>query len=211
VIGGGAIYLAGTRTGSDVKAVPTIAPLAGDTSALPGYVLGSDSAPLEVREYADFQCPACRMFAIVTMPDVADRLIKTGRVRWRFVDFPLQGHAKSLPAHQAAACAGEQGKFWDMFNQLYYNQSDWDEARNSDQRIRGYAEKIGVDLSKYDECVGSNRYLSRLTASGQRALRLGITSTPTFVIGAAKVEGAVGYDRLKAVIDSLSPPPPRKS
>jgi len=205
VVGGGAIYLASAGAGGAARAVP-IAAMAGDTAAMPGYVLGSDSAPVRVDEYADFQCPYCGRFAVVTMPDVVERLIRTGRVRWRFHDRPLEGHAKSLPAHQAAACAGEQGKFWEMHDQLYYNQNAWVEARNTEKKLREYAQKIALDLPGYDACVRSNRYLSRLMASARRASEQGINSTPTFVIGTTKVENAIGYDQLKAVIDSLSPP-----
>ncbi|MBI4503040.1 MAG: thioredoxin domain-containing protein [Gemmatimonadetes bacterium] len=202
LIGGGAIFLA---RGTGGGATSTIAPaLAGDTAVMPGYVLGSDSAALEVEEYADFQCPACRMFNIVTLPDVVERLVKTGRIRWRFKDRPLENHANSLPAHQAAACAGEQGRFWEMQDQLYYGQPDWEFVRNPQKKHREYAQKIGLDMSKYDECMGSNRYLSRLVAEARRATVRGITSTPTFVIGTIKIEGTVGYDQLKALVDSLT-------
>jgi protein-disulfide isomerase len=205
LIGAGAIFLSrGPKTG------PTTLPslISGDTAVLPGYVLGSDSAPIEVQEYADFQCPFCRTFYLVTMPDVNERLIRTGKIRWRFKDRPLEGHPKTLPAHQAAACAGEQGKFWEMFDQIYTHQNEWVEARNTDKKLREYAGNVGVDLAKYDQCVGSNRYISRLMAEAKRATDRGITSTPSFVIGNTKIEGT-SYDEIKRAVDSLSRP--RKS
>ena len=200
LIGGGAIFFSrGAKTGPT-----TIAPaLSGDTAAMPGWVLGSETAPIEVDEYADFQCPYCRSFYLVTMPDITERLIQTGKIRWRFKDRPLEGHPKTLPAHQAAACAGEQGKFWDMFNQLYVNQTEWVEARNTPKKIREYAQKIGLDMAKYDACVDSNRYMARLAAEARRATERGITSTPSFVVGNTKIPGTT-YDEIKHAVDSLS-------
>src|SRR5688572_13484204 len=86
VVGGGAIYVSAGRTSTPRTALP-VAP--GDTLPMPGWVMGSDSAPVEVEEYADFQCPACQRFAVLTLPDVMNRLVREGKVRWRFRDFPL--------------------------------------------------------------------------------------------------------------------------
>jgi protein-disulfide isomerase len=203
VIGGGAIFWAKNK---NAPRVSTIAALANDTAAMPIYTLGNENAPINVDEYADFQCPGCRQFFIVTLPDIRDRLVNTGRIRWRFRNMPLPMHQNALAAHQAAACTGEQGKFWEMHDQLYTNQPEWAEARNAPKRFRQYAGKSGVDLAKYDECVASNRFISRLQAEANRAGQRGIGGTPTIVIGNTKIESVV-YDAIKRVVDSLSPPP----
>ena len=204
LVGAGAIYLA-RGSGGGATTVPSLREMAGDTAALPGYVMGSDSAPVEVEEYADFECPACRGFAIVTMPDVAERLVKTGQVRWRFRDFPLyQIHRKSPIAHEAAACAGEQGRFWEMHDQLYYNRDQWVETRNSAKKIREYAQKVGADLSRYDDCMKSHRYQARIAASARQGVERGVNSTPTFVIGNLMIPGALPYDSLKALINGAT-------
>jgi protein-disulfide isomerase len=204
LIGGGAIVFS---QGSKPSGPTSLAPVLGaDTSVMPGYVIGSDSAPIEVQEYGDFQCPFCRTFYLVTMPDITERLIRTGKIRWRFKDRPLEGHPKSLPAHQAGACAGEQGRFWEMLDQLYTHQNDWVEARNTPKKIREYAQKIGLDVAKYDQCVDSNKYLSRLVAEARRDTDRGINATPTFVVGNTKIEGTT-YDEIKRAVDRLSPNP----
>jgi len=178
---------------------------AGAAEAMPGYVMGSDSAALEVVEYADFQCPACRIFSILTMPDVVERLVRPGRIRWRFRDFPLPGHDRSPLAHHAAACAGEQGKFWAMHDQLYAGQDQWAAGGGADRKIRDLARTAGVDLGQYDECTRSRRYEARLAASRDFAAAQGVQSTPTFVIGSVRVSGTIPYDQLKAIVDSLAP------
>ena len=63
-----------------------------DTAGFRGYVKGSESAPVEITEYADYQCPFCQTFATLQMPTIEERLIRTGRLRWRYRDFPLQQH-----------------------------------------------------------------------------------------------------------------------
>ena len=85
-----------------------------DTSGFRGYVKGSADAPVEITEYADYQCPFCQTFATLQMPTIEERLIKTGRLRWRYRDFPLQQHPFARLAAHSAACADEQGKYWEQ-------------------------------------------------------------------------------------------------
>lgn len=207
VAGGGAIWWLGRGSSSEAGAVRAAASAiaGGSTDALPGYVMGSDSARLEVVEYADFQCPACRIFTILTMPDVSERLVKTGRIRWRFRDFPLPGHDKSPAAHHAAACAGEQGKFWPMHDQLYAHQDEWATGGGTDRKMRNLARDAGLDLDRYDDCTSSRRYEAGLVASREQAAAQGVQSTPTFVIGGVQIAGTIPYDRLRAIIDSVAP------
>lgn len=202
VVGGGAIYVSAGRSTTPRAALP-VAP--GDTLPMPGWVMGSDSAPVEVEEYADFQCPGCKQFAVLTLPDVMDRLVRTGKVRWRFRDFPLVSiHPNSMAAHEAAACVGEQGMFWQMHDQLYYQQDAWFGARNAPKVFRGYAQKVGVDLGKYDECVDTRRYASRIMASAQQGQARGVNGTPTLVIGGILMNG-LPYDSLKVLIEKATP------
>jgi hypothetical protein len=100
--------------------------LPADTAGFRGYFLGSDSAPIEITEYADYQCPACQDFETVQMPSVEERLIQTGRVRWRYRDFPLdQIHRHTRVAAHSAACADEQGKYWEQHHRIYSWTPDW--------------------------------------------------------------------------------------
>jgi protein-disulfide isomerase len=189
----------GKRSGSE-----SIAGVVADSTVFPGHVLGSDSAPVTIVEYADFECPACGKFAVLNEPDVRARLVSTGRVRWIFRDFPLQNHPNSMPAHLAAACAGDQGKFFEMHDQLYFNQGRWALEKRPQKEFRAYARAIGLDLGGYDECVDSGRYLGRLTAMREDALRRGINSTPTFEIGSRRMAGYLDYDSLAAIVERMA-------
>src|SRR5919202_869771 len=103
-------YLLARPATVSIPANVTIQP--SDTAGFRGYVKGSPTAPVEIIEFADYQCPFCQTFATLQMPTIDERLIQTGRLRWRYRDFPLQQHPFSRLAAHSAACADEQGKFW---------------------------------------------------------------------------------------------------
>jgi len=198
VVGVGLILFARARGAAGT--IPTEVPAAA-AAAFEGHVMGSDSAPVTVVEYADFECPACAQFAVLTAPDVRQRLIATGQVRWVFRDFPLEGHRFSMPAHHAAQCAGEQGKFFEMHDQLYFNQGRWVLDRQPQSRFRDYAKAIGLDMGRYDDCMSSGRYLPRLVREREDAVAAGVSQTPTFDIGGQRVAGALMYDNFKQYVE----------
>ncbi len=198
LVGGGAIWWA-SGSGSGPQFIEQPVPL--DTEAFPGYVMGSDSATVEIVEYADFQCPACGHFAVLTGPDVKQRLVQTGLVRWRFRDFPLDIHDKALAAHHAAACAGEQGRFWEMHDQLFFNQGTWSRSNRPQRLFRDYATAAGAERDQFEDCMDEQRYLARIQATRNEVATLGIASTPTFDIGQLRVSSSLSYDSLKVLVD----------
>jgi protein-disulfide isomerase len=180
--------------------------LASDTAGFRGYLLGSDSAKVEISEYADYQCPFCGDFATVQFPAVRQQLIDPGLVRWRFRDFPLSGHPHSRVAAHAAACADEQGKFWQMHSALFEHQGEWSPARDASGRFHDYAQQIGLDLGKYDECMQSARYAGRIQASLEEGTKLGVNGTPTFLIGGRLyTDRAASSDSIRALVMKLLP------
>ncbi len=199
LIGGGALWWAGNRGRSDAEFLQQPVPL--NTAAFAGYVVGSDSAPVEIVEYADFQCPACGHFAVLSAPDIKQRLVATGMVRLRFRDFPLDIHDKALIAHHAAACADEQGRFWEMHDQLFFNQRAWSESNRAGRLFRDYARAIGVNVDQFDECMDDQRYLARIQATRNEIAAAGVGSTPSFDIGQVRVTGSIPYDSIKALVD----------
>ena len=203
VIGAGTYYLARGGGGSmPVGPIPTEAVAAA--RGFPGYIHGSLDAPVEIIEYADFECSACQYYWLLTIRDVKERLVKTGKARYVFRDFPLEMHPKSRFAHHAAACADEQGRFEAMHDQLFARQRDWAAARGTGESLfRSYAEEIGLDLEAYNTCMSEGRYRGRIQASYEEGLRLGVGSTPTFIIGNA-MYGGMSFDEMRALVDSLA-------
>jgi len=176
-----------------------------DTAGFHGYVMGSYSAAVEITEYADYQCPFCQTFATLQMPAIEERLIKTGRLRWRYRDFPLQQHPYSRLAAHSAACADEQGKFWPQHEQIYEGQPEWSASRDAAGIFRRYAREVGLDLDRYDACMTSHKYAGRIQASLDEGTRLGVSSTPTLVVGGRLYQGRFDSDAITRLVDSLAP------
>jgi protein-disulfide isomerase len=152
-----------------------------------GYVLGNPDAKVELTEFGDFECPACEKFSELTEADFRAKYVNTGKVRFRFIDFPLINvHRNTLNASVAAACADEQGKFWEMHDMLYVRQPDWngEATNNPDKAIKAFAPSIpGLDVKKFNECLDSRKTLPKVQAHFKLAEARQVGQTPTFAIG----------------------------
>lgn len=171
-----------------------------------GYLMGNASAPVQVLEFADFECPACGSFATLTEPDVRKRLVETGLVSFRFLDFPLPIHQNTWDASMAAACANEQGKFWEMHDQIFATQDQWNgEVTNRPKAIFSrLARTLLLDESQWESCYDSQKYKLNIAANMREGERRLVQSTPTFIIGDKLIPGALGYDQFKAYVDSAA-------
>lgn len=169
-----------------------------------GYLLGREDAPLQVLEFADFECPACGQFFVLTEPDVRQRLVETGEISYRFFDYPLPGHKNTWPASHAAACANEQGKFWQMHDLIFQGQDQWNGEATSRPKgvFKGYAETIGLDVGKWEQCFDDQKYLRNIQSHMAEAQRRMVGSTPSFIIGSRLVPGSISFDKFKAYVDS---------
>lgn len=198
------VYQVKKPKGVSIPANVTV--LAADTAGFRGYLLGADSAQVEVSEYADYQCPACQSFETIQFPAVREQLIATGKVRWRYRDFPLQMHGNSRVAAHAAACGEEQGKYWELHSAIYDRQPEWAESRNAASLLSRLAGSLGLDRGRFDACMSSAKYAGRIQASLEEGNRLGVGSTPTFLIAGRLYPGAFSSDSLRALIQRVQPP-----
>ncbi|HEY7479374.1 MAG TPA: thioredoxin domain-containing protein [Gemmatimonadales bacterium] len=207
VLGLGALgFLLSRPRVTSIPADVTVQP--SDTAGFRGYLKGSPDAPVEISEYADYQCPFCQTFATLQMPTIDERLIKTGRVRWRYRDFPLQQHQFARLAAHSAACADEQGKYWEQHDRIYEGQSDWAASRDAGDHFREYAQGNGLDLGRYDECMQSGKYAGRIQASLEEGTRAGVSSTPTLLVGDRLYQGRIDSDAIRRLVDSMAPVTP---
>ena len=194
----GLVYWNGTRTGSTTssgngtpKPSPTtaVAQNYNNTTALgaqPPNFLGSPNAAVTVEEFADFQCPSCG----ATHPIMKQiQGIYGSRIKMIFRNFPLPMHDKAYDAAVAAEAAGMQGsdKFWAMHNLLYSNQQAWSSDPNYKATFKGYAEKIGLDVEKWENDMAGMGPKSRISADMERGKALNINSTPTIYINGKSV------------------------
>jgi len=206
VAGVGAITWAMQRTRAAAQPIVVPERVANPNAPRPeGYVLGRADAPVEIVEYADFECPACGQFATVTEPDVRERLVNTGQARYRFYDFQVIPQHRNAPAASlAAACANDQGKFWEMHGRIFAGQNDWNTFATDDPKavFAGYAQALGLDVPRWTQCYDSRAHVDRLAAHAAEAERAGVRATPTIVVGTRKLEGAPTFDAIKALVDS---------
>jgi protein-disulfide isomerase len=169
-----------------------------------GYLMGNPEAPVQVIEFADFECPACANFFTLTEPDVKTRLVETGVISYRFMDLPLAMHPNTWHASNAAACANEQGKFWEMHDALFSTQDQWSGSvtRRPKGKMQALAKQVGLDVGKWEECFDSERLIPNIQAHEREAIQRGAGQTPTFIIGSRLVQGSISYDKFKAYVDT---------
>ncbi len=167
---------------------------------------GKEEAPVTIIEFTDYQCPYCRRFDQSTFADIKRNYIDTGKVRFLTRDLPLEFHPNSLRAAEAARCAGDQGKFWEMREALFANSTDL-----SRDAIAKYAQTLSVDPSSFASCLDTEKHKAEVQADLAEAVRLRVTGTPTFLVGrtangvleGVRISGALPFPAFDAAIKQM--------
>lgn len=159
-------------------------PLATAPSA-PFNAMGRADAPVAIIEYSDLQCPYCARFAMQTFPRIKRDYVDTGKVRYVARDLPLPFHAFAVAAAVAVRCAGEQGGFWAYREALFARQSELGRSPYD-----ALAAGLSLDVPQFQTCRNDGAAEAAVRADAERARSLGITSTPSFLIG-EPVEGGI--------------------
>jgi protein-disulfide isomerase len=198
------------RPAAGVPGVTTIAAPGVPTSRNPEgfYVKGNPDAPVVVTEYVDFQCPGCGYYARSLAQGFEQDYVATGKVLFVFHEYPLEFHANAIPAAEAARCAGDQGKFWEMYGLLFDNQRQWSDLNNPGAQFGTYAGQLGLDTGAFGQCSSSGVNRAAILAARDTGTRLGIKGTPSFAVNGALVDttGAQSVDeialRVRAAVDA---------
>jgi protein-disulfide isomerase len=167
-----------------------------------GPARGSASAPVTIVEFSDFECPFCG-HAVETLQHVEKTYGNNVRIVFR--DYPLFSHRTAKRAAEAAHCAEEQGRFWEMHDRLFSKGGPL-----TDADLYRFASQAGVDHDKFDQCLTSGKFKEAWKVSQDEGTRVGVTSTPSFFINGRMIVGAAGYDVFSKIIDEdLASAPPR--
>ena len=168
--------------------------------------MGSKDAPITIVEFTDYQCPYCLRFTKTTFPLLKRKYVDTGKVRWVALNLPLAFHKDATKAAQATHCAGEQGKFWEMREELFKNPKQLNLSY-----LPAHAATLSLDIPAFNACLQSNRHLDDIAKEAKDANAVRLTGTPSFIIGKTTSDvisgpviiGAQPMNKFDAAIDKL--------
>jgi protein-disulfide isomerase len=155
---------------------------------------GPDDAPVTLVEYGDYQCPYCGQ-AYPIVKEIQRRL--GDRLRFVFRNFPITtSHPHAQHAAEAAEVAATYGAFWEMHDTLYEHQSALD-----DDSLRSYAERIGIDVARFDEDMIAHRQRERVQEDFMSGVRSGVNGTPTFFVNGLRYDESWDVESLLAALE----------
>lgn len=158
-----------------------------------GLSLGDPNAPAVIEVFEDFQCPACQFFTESIEPLIVQYLVETGKARLVFRHYPfldgagVGGIGESDQAANAAMCANEQGKFWEMQAIIYANWNGENIGNLSNRRLQAMAEAIDLDMNAFNSCFRDNKYRDAIQADFDYGEELGVSGTPSVYVNGKPV------------------------
>lgn len=170
-------------------------------------ILGSQSAPITLIEFGDYQCHFCNVFFHNTKDAILKNYIETGKVRMIFKDYHIIG-PDSVDASHGAHCAGEQGLFWEYHDVLYENWAGENTGWAAYENLESFAANIdNLDFDAWTQCMIDKPHSQRILASNEDARALGLTGTPSFYVldsneRAHFIVGAQPYEIFANIFDA---------
>ena len=158
---------------------------------------GSAKAEKVLVVFSDFQCPYCRRFAREILPELERKYVAAGKLDLAFRHLPLPIHPHAIRAAASADCAGAQGRFWEMHDLLFADGVTPDEVG-----VRAAASKVGLDISRFDQCLQDPKVTDNITSKARAFSSLGLRATPSFFLGTRLPNGMVD------VVGTFSGTPP---
>ena len=166
--------------------------------------LGSPTAPVQMVEYSDFQCPFCARYKQATYPQILNTYIRTGTVQMAFRYLPLPFHGQARDAAAAASCAGEQQAFWPYHDALFANQALWSDKSNDKEIFLEIARRMKLDTSTLSTCMTSATTAKKIDTDLQDAQNHNLSGTPSFIIQGEQLIGAQPYAAFAQLIDKYT-------
>jgi protein-disulfide isomerase len=172
---------------------------------------GDPNAPIRIDEYSDFQCPYCANFVKTTEISLLEQFVATGKVYFVYHSFGKYIGSESVSTAEAAYCAGDQEKFWEMHDLIFENQNGENTGQFSDRYLTALAETLNLDMTAFQSCFNGNTYKDLITQDGLDGRAAGVVNgTPAFVLsysvnGAVKtrlIEGAETIDTFQREIEA---------
>ncbi len=157
---------------------------------------GRAEAPLKIVEFADFECPFSREESLVVRELMARF---PNKIQFTYRDFPLDEiHPHAFRAAEAANCAQDQGKFWEMHDKLFQNPD-----RLTDLDLKTYALEIGLNIVEFNACFDGRKYKDEIEIDRADGKAAGVEGTPTFFINGARVPGAIPFELWEQILEKV--------
>lgn len=168
-------------------------------------VLGNPEAPVVIVEFSDFQCPFCRRLFNQTLPQIKEKYVKTGKVKFVYRDFPLTGiHDMAEKYAEAGECADEQGKFWQMHDKIFQEQDKRGAGTIIEftlADVKRWAREVGLDGVRFDDCLDSGKYAGEVEKDYNDGVAAGVEGTPGTFVNGRLIPGAVPFAQFERVIE----------
>ncbi len=174
-----------------------------DVSADDDAALGDVNAPVTIIEFSDYECPFCRRFWKETLPELKKQYIDTGKVRFVYRDYPLSFHPGAQPAAEAAECAGDQNKYWEMHDAIFAQQDKQGSGtiQFGVTELKQWARTAGLNAAAFNECLDSQKYKSEVQKDFADGGKVNVDGTPTFFINGKRLVGAQPFTAFQAAIE----------
>ncbi len=172
--------------------------------------LGPTDARVTLVEFTDYQCPFCRRHFTNVMPEIRKKYVDTGKLKYVMRQFPLPMHSRATKASEAALCAGDQGKYWEVHKRIFS-----DQRKLSDEDLIAHAEAEGLATVTFKACLDDGKYTEQVKSDTSDGSKAGVRGTPSFLLGltdpadphkikaTAFIRGAQAFDAFKTKIDEL--------
>lgn len=167
---------------------------------------GAANAPVVMVDFSDFQCSYCGKFVKETLPKLEERYIRTGKLRLVFRHLAILGEA-SVTASLAAACAQDQGKFWEYHDTLFANRSA---LAFTSTRLKRYAADLSLDRTAFAACLDGKTHAGRVESESLLGRALGANGTPAFLINGQLAMGAYPFEVFQRGLDAMLAKTPAK-
>lgn len=163
------------------------------------FIQGNPKAKVTVIEYASLTCGHCKAFQDTTYPELKKNYIDTGKIRFVYRDYPLDGLA-AAGALLARCAPGDKGKV--MIDLMFKNQTEWVRSQTPIEPLRGYAQLAGMSTADVDACLKNEGIMNKIReVMDTAATTYKVQSTPTFFVNEAKHQGAIPYAEMAEILD----------
>lgn len=160
---------------------------------------GSKNAKVTIVEFSEYECPYCQRY----VQDAYAKIFEEygDQIRYVFHDYPLPFHANAQLTSEAARCAGDQGKYWEMHDELFAKRDEWTAATDAKTTVTNLAAGVGLNKASFTACLESGKHTQAVKDDMALGQSVGVSATPSFFINGQMLVGAQPFEAFKAIID----------